>query len=200
MKVMIIRLLDFTSAPKCLWLLAALYVAFCLNHTVDSDVGNGSTTPYTYSTGRSDDISPLLCFRFYEPVYCLQPPKKHQFPSVSKEICGRWVGISENVGHAMTWLVLTDITQKIHSVSEICSALDPKLRNLSLDPLSTTDFKMLDNNPSVPLTSSADPNDAVFFAHDGENAPSTMVDRFKSVMIDKNGDQRTDEMEIYCMK
>ena len=69
----------------------------------------------------------FLCFRFYEPVYCLQPPKKHQFPSVSKEICGRWVGISENVGHAMMWLVLTDVTQKIHSVSEICSALDSKL-------------------------------------------------------------------------
>ena len=93
----------------------------------------------------------------------------------------------------MTWLVLTDKTQKIHSVSEIRSALDPKLRNLSLDPLSTTDFKMLDNNPSVPLTSSADPDDAVFFAHDGENAPSTMGDWFRSVMIDENGDQRTDE-------
>ena len=46
---------------------------------------------------------------------------------------------------------------------------------------------------SVPLTTSADSDDAVFFAHDGENAPSTMVDRFKSVMIDENGDQRTDE-------
>ena len=68
---MIIRLLDFMSAPKSLWLLAALYVAFCLNHTVDSEVGNGSTTPYTYSTERPDNISLLLCFRFYEPVYCL---------------------------------------------------------------------------------------------------------------------------------
>ena len=88
---------------------------------------------------------------------------------------------------------MTDVTQKIHSLSKICSALDPKLQNLSLDPLSTTDFKMLDNNPFVHLTSSADPNDAVFFAHDGENTPSTMVDRFKSVMIDKNGNQRTDK-------
>ena len=102
MKVMINRLLDFTSAPKCLWLIVALYVTFCLNHTVDSEVRNHSMTPYTYSSGRSDGISPLLCFRFYKPVYCLQPPKKHQFPSVSKEIRGQWVSISENVGHAMT--------------------------------------------------------------------------------------------------
>ena len=94
--------MDFTAAPACLWLLAALYVAFCLNHTVDSEIGNGMMTPYTYATGRSDDISPLLCFRFYEPVYCLQPTDKTTFPSVSKEIRGRWVGISENCGHAMT--------------------------------------------------------------------------------------------------
>ena len=93
----------------------------------------------------------------------------------------------------MTWLVLTDVTQKIHSVSEIRSALDPKLRNLSLDPLSTTDFKMLDNDPSVPETSSADHNDAVYFTHDREDTSSTMVDQFKSVMVDKNGEPRTDE-------
>ena len=84
------------------------------------------------------------------------------------EIRGRWVGISKNVGHAMTWLVLTDVTQKIHSFSGIRSALDPKQRNLSLDPLSTTDFKMLDNDPSVPEASSVDLEDAVYFAHDGE--------------------------------
>ena len=57
MKGIIKRLLDFTSAPKCLWLLPALYIAFCLNHTVDSEIGNGTTTPFTYSSGRSDNIS-----------------------------------------------------------------------------------------------------------------------------------------------
>ena len=57
----------------------------------------------------------------------------------------------------MTWLVLTDITQKIHSVSKICSALDPKQRILFLNPMSTTDFKMLDKTlilfqKNLPLT------------------------------------------------
>ena len=93
----------------------------------------------------------------------------------------------------MTWLVLTDVTQKIHSVSEIRSALDPKKRNLSLDPTSTTDFKMLDNDPSVPAASTLDPHDAVYFAHDGEDASPQMVDRFRSVMIDENGNPRKDE-------
>ena len=102
MKVMINRLLDFTNAPKCLWLLAALYVAFCLNHTVDSQIGSGDMTPYTFATGRSDDISPLLCFRFYEPVYCIEPVDNQKFPSTSKEIRGRWVGISQTIGHEKT--------------------------------------------------------------------------------------------------
>ena len=78
-------------------------------------------------------------------------------------------------------------------MSEIRSALDPKLRNQSLDLLSTTDFKILDNDPSVPKTSSADHNDAVYFAHDRENTSSTMVDLFKSVMVDENSEPRTDE-------
>ena len=68
----------------------------------------------------------------------------------------------------MTWLVLTDVTQKIRSVSEIRSAFDPIRRNLALDPLSTTDFKISDNDPSVLEASPVDPNDAVFFANDGE--------------------------------
>ena len=93
----------------------------------------------------------------------------------------------------MTWLVLTDDTQKIHSVSEIRSALDPKQRNLSLDPLSSTDFKILDNDPAVLESSSVYSKDAVYFAYDRGNASSTMVDRFKSVMVDKNGEPRKDE-------
>ena len=76
MKGMINCLLDFTSVPKYLWLLAVLYVASYLNHTVNANIGNKETTPYIYSTERSDDISPLLFFCFYEPVYCLEPPEK----------------------------------------------------------------------------------------------------------------------------
>ena len=44
---------------------------------------------------------------------------------------------------------------------------------------------MLDNNPSVPVTSTLDPDDAVYFAHDGENISPTMVDWFRSVMVDE---------------
>lgn len=79
MKVIINQLLDCTSAPKCLWLLAALYVTFCLNQTIDVEIENGETILYTYSSGHSDNITPLLCSCFYEVVYCFQLQEKHQF-------------------------------------------------------------------------------------------------------------------------
>ena len=109
------------------------------------------------------------------------------------------MGISENVRHDMTWLVLTDTTQEIISRSKICTALDPKLRKLSLDPTTSTDFKLLEIDP---ITLSDDPEtlkdnskDTVFFKPNGEkDASSTqMVDRCKMVMLDENDMPRTDE-------
>ena len=118
------RLLDFSGA-------------------VDTSVGSGDMSPYMMATGRSDDISALMCFRFNEPVYCLVDSELQKFPSESKEVRARWVGVSENLGGPMTWKVVTEKTQKILCRSAIRTALDPSLRNLSLDPLKSTDFTML---------------------------------------------------------
>ena len=45
------------------------------------------------------------------------------------------MGIAENVGHKMTWLIYCDATSKLIERSEVRSALTPSLRNLQLDPL-----------------------------------------------------------------
>jgi hypothetical protein len=70
---------------------------------------------------------------FYEPVYYLVD--ETTFPSESKELRGRWVGVSENVGHLMTYKILTDDTRQIIHRSNIHLAADPNARNLHLDPL-----------------------------------------------------------------
>jgi hypothetical protein len=41
------------------------------------------------------------------------------FPSNSRERRDRFVGISEHVGHAMTYIILTDDTQKIIHQSNV---------------------------------------------------------------------------------
>jgi hypothetical protein len=90
------------------------------------------STPLRQAYGTDNDISPMLCFLFYEPVYYLVD--ETTFPSKSKELHGQWVGVRENVGHFMTYKILTDNTHWIIHRSNIRSVADPNSRNLRLDP------------------------------------------------------------------
>ena len=137
-------LLDFTVAPPTWWLLGLLLFAQVWNHSVDAKLGDGTRSPYMIATSCGDDISPYICYSFYEPVYACIFDNTSFLPSEYKEVCCRWAGVSEHVGGPMTWTLVTDKTQKIIHRLSIQSALDPNLRNLSLHPLKTTDVKMLD--------------------------------------------------------
>ena len=144
------RLLNFTGATRDVYFAVFIFYAFIWNHIVDPTLADGNHSPYTLATGCSDAISALCAFRFWESVYCLVDPEEQSFPSKSKEVQARWIGILENVGAPMTWKVLTNKTQKVLFHAEICSMLDPSMRNLSLDSLSSTDFKLLDSKSSMP--------------------------------------------------
>jgi hypothetical protein len=107
-----------------------MYVCFVLNNAFSKII---QSTPLRQAYGTDNDISPMLYFSFYEPVYYLVD--ETTFPSKSKELRGRWVGVSENVGHFMTYKIMTDDTHQIIHRSNIRSAADPNARNLRLDPL-----------------------------------------------------------------
>ena len=119
------RVMDRVGAPACTWLLALLYVCFLLNHMYDTTIRN---VPLTALSGVTVDISPLLRFHFYQEVYY----KLHEseFPSSSKEGIGHFVGISEHVGHAMTFKILTKDTNKViyRSLVRPVDPHDPNLR------------------------------------------------------------------------
>jgi hypothetical protein len=70
-----------------------MYVCFLLNNTWCEVVDD---IPIRMSTGSTNDISPLLCFHFWEPVY--YKLDESDFPSDSREKHGHFVGISESVG------------------------------------------------------------------------------------------------------
>ena len=57
------------------------------------------------------------------------------FPLESREKWGHWVGIAENVGHAMTYKILTDDTKKVICRSEVRPVTENAL-NLRMEPLS----------------------------------------------------------------
>jgi hypothetical protein len=107
-----------------------MYVCFVLNSAFSEVI---QSTPLCQAYGTDNDISPMLYFSFYEPVYYLVDDTT--FPSESKELRGRWVGVSENVGHFMTYKILMDDTHQIIHHSNIHLAADPNARNLCLDPL-----------------------------------------------------------------
>ena len=101
-----------------MWLFALMYVCFLLNHCAAESIG--WLTPIALALGYTPDISAFLQFSFYEPVYY---SIDGSFPG-TKEARGRFVGIAETVGDAMTYLILTDDTQKViyRSVVRPCSS------------------------------------------------------------------------------
>ena len=118
-----------TGAPASTCLLALLYVCYILNHTAVESLN--WRTPLEVLTGSTPDISSLLTYQFWEPVY--YKAVDSSFPSDSNEKRGRFVGIAEHVGHALTYKVLTDDTQKVIFRSQIRSALKGDEKNLRVD-------------------------------------------------------------------
>jgi hypothetical protein len=106
----------------------------------------GFLTPTQVACGYIPDVSALLHFRWWEPVYYLDDDG--QFPSDSKEKSGCWVGVAENIGDALTWLILTDDTKRVIPRSVVRSALDTG--NLNLRVMSPADdpLGIMSDNPN----------------------------------------------------
>ena len=102
------RIMDRSGAPANTWLLCLMYVCFLLNHTYNTSIKG---IPLQHLTGDTMDISVLLKYRFWQKVYYKKVDTG--FPSESTEGVGYIVGISEHCGHALTYMVLTEDTQKV---------------------------------------------------------------------------------------
>ena len=116
------------------WLLCLKWVTDVMNHTAEKSLG--WRPPLQVLTGQTVDISILLCFLFWDVVYCARY-KDDSYPGQvgskkSSEIRGRFVGFAWDVGHALTFKVLTDDTKKVICRSRIRLAKDGE-NNLKLD-------------------------------------------------------------------
>ena len=121
--------MERSGAPATMWLLALIYVAVLLNHMVNETLGD--IAPSNALLGLEPDISMFLAFAFYEPVFF---NAENRYPSESTELSGRFVGFSLNQGDAMTFLILTDDTQRIITRSAVCSRNTLKDPNFRLAP------------------------------------------------------------------
>jgi hypothetical protein len=129
-------LLDRSGLHAHTWLLCLMHVAVLLNLTYNWTL---SGIPLQCAKGSTQDISPLLRFYWWEPVYFKVDDAL--FPSTSREERGHLVGISRsNVGHAMTYKILCDKSLTILHRSNLRSAGNPSDPNLRLDPLDGENF------------------------------------------------------------
>ena len=98
-----------SGAPANCWLLCLIYVCYLLNHIACSAL-DGKIALLAL-TGLTPDISIILLFTFYQPVF--YATYDQHFPSESEERAGYWVGFGEHCGDAMTHKILDHDTQKL---------------------------------------------------------------------------------------
>ena len=94
-----------SGAPADCWLLCMIHASYVLNHL--SCEALGGNVPLGMLYGVSPDISILLLYTFYQPVF--YATHNQSYPSSSEERAARWVG----VGDALTHKLLDDDTKKI---------------------------------------------------------------------------------------
>ena len=115
--------MNTSGCPACCWLLCLQYICVVLNHLASPTLQG--ICPVQALEGTTPDISFLLHFSFYEPIYYRIGSSEPDlnFPSSSNEKKGYWVGFADNQGDSLTWRILTEDTQKIIIRSGVRSAL-----------------------------------------------------------------------------
>ena len=115
--------MNTSGCPACRWLLCLQYICVVLNHLASPTLQG--ICPVQALQGTTPDVSFLLHFSFYEPVYyridSSEPDRN--FPSSSNEKKGYWVSFADNQGDSFTWRILPEDTQKIIIHSGVRSAL-----------------------------------------------------------------------------
>jgi len=119
-------LMNLRNCPPEVWLLALQCICSVMNHAAEKPLGN--CPPLQVLEGATIDISILLYFLFWDIVYvsCVGDKEYHgQIGSKKSSIVrGRMVGFAWNVGHGLTYKVLTDDTQKVICRSHLRLASD----------------------------------------------------------------------------
>ena len=115
--------MNTSGCPAYCWLLCLQYICVVLNHLASPTLQG--ICPVQALEGTTPDISFLLHFSFYEPIYYRIDSSEPDlnFPSSSNEKKGYWVGFADNQGDSLTWRILTEDTQKIIIRSGVRSAL-----------------------------------------------------------------------------
>ena len=102
-------IMNRSGAPADCWLLCMIHASYILNH-LSCEALDGNV-PLGMLYGVSSDISILLLYTFYQPVF--YATHNQSYPSACEERPAHWVGFGEHIGDALTHKLLDDDTKKI---------------------------------------------------------------------------------------
>ena len=104
--------MNTSGCPACCWLLCLQYICVVLNHLASPTLQG--ICPVQALEGSTPDISFMLHFSFYEPVYYRIDSSEPDlnFPSSSNEKKGYWVGFADNQGDRLTWRISLRILKR----------------------------------------------------------------------------------------
>ena len=91
-------IMNRTGAPAYCWLLTLQYVCYILNHISTGSLGG--QVPLQVLYGITPDISIMLLYTFYQPIF--YATHDQHYPSESEERAGYWVGFAEHCGDSLT--------------------------------------------------------------------------------------------------
>ena len=112
--------LNTSGAPPESVMLVLEYITYIWNRTAKRVIG--WRTPCEAMTGDTPDISNMLLYRFWQPVYIADV--NSTFPSSSSELMCRFAGFSESIGNSMCFKVYNEETGMVLHRSEIRIAED----------------------------------------------------------------------------
>ena len=94
-------IMNRSGAPADCWLLCMIHASYILNQlSCEALAGN---VPVGMLYGVSPDISILLLYTFYQPVF--YATHNQSYPSASEERAARWVALGEHVGDTLTQIL-----------------------------------------------------------------------------------------------
>jgi hypothetical protein len=145
------RHIEQNTNNRILNILSVLHTVYILNRLSTESLD--WLTPYEKAFGQKPDISAIIAFRMWEPVYS---SSTEAYPN-TKEILARVVGIGEQQGDEMTWLTLDEVTQQVLCHSAIQTALDPNNTTLRAEHIDTTEDLTPENGENYkPILSVSD--------------------------------------------
>ena len=116
-----------TNTPACYWLLCTLFVVQLFNVLAWESLHWKTPTEAAFNV--KPDCSAYLAFHWFQPVYYEALAEDVPFPDGLKELPGRWVGVCDKKGGALTHWILSDATGKVVARSNVrARVLDANLR------------------------------------------------------------------------